>query len=292
MFTNGCRTTWPCSRRTPAKLIPKLVAHGIAILVFVALLLVWQRTVKEASTRLPVQRLAAFTVAGIVIAGIGLGWELLFNDSPLIGARLLRYYMYRLADFSVPLGVSSLVALLVVSGRGVWPALLLVVALVGSGWHLGDVIVTRWEDAAPRAENARKVRNAADWYDVCTWIDEHTPQDAVFLTPRMSLSFKWRANRGEIVTRKDVPQDAAGILAWWERMNAIHARNKPTGKRWFASPASIDTERMRLLAEKYGFTYVLSRQRDQLGLPIVYRNDTFAVYQVKDDGGSGRSSQP
>ena len=112
------------------------------------------------------------------------------------------------------------------------------------------------------------------------WVVQNTPPDAQFLTPRMSLTFKWRTGRREVATRKDVPQDAAGLLEWWERMNDIHARKKVEGRRWFKSPASIDTDRMKMLARKYDFQYVLSIYRDRLELPVLFRNDTFAVYAI------------
>ena len=58
-----------------------------------------------------------------------------------------------------------------------------------------------------------------DWRDVCRWIRENTPEDTVVWTPRGSWAFKWYAERAEYVSRKDCPQDAAGILEWNDRMN-------------------------------------------------------------------------
>ena len=45
--------------------------------------------------------------------------------------------------------------------------------------------------------------------------------DALFLTPRMSQTFRWYASRGEVVNWKDIPQDAKGIVEWWRRLGEI-----------------------------------------------------------------------
>ena len=58
-----------------------------------------------------------------------------------------------------------------------------------------------------------------DWRDVCRWIRENTPEDTVVWTPPGSWAFKWYAQRAEYVSRKDCPQDAAGIEEWNDRMN-------------------------------------------------------------------------
>ena len=58
-----------------------------------------------------------------------------------------------------------------------------------------------------------------DWVQVCGWIREETPSAAVFLTPRRQQTFKWYAHRAEIVSWKDIPQDALGLIQWHERFS-------------------------------------------------------------------------
>ena len=61
-----------------------------------------------------------------------------------------------------------------------------------------------------------------DWKPACLWIKENTPEDAVFLTPRYQKSFKWYAERGEVFSTKDIPQDALSITEWSERWGVVN----------------------------------------------------------------------
>ena len=99
------------------------------------------------------------------------------------------------------------------------------------------------------------------WLDVCDWASrpEHLAAGAVFLTPRMSQSFKWHTGRSEAGTWKEVPQDARGIVEWRRRMDEFcSTRGLVPGQRWFESPAELGVERLRELAAKERIDYVLA----------------------------------
>ena len=89
----------------------------------------------------------------------------------------------------------------------------------------------------PRQPRADKLRNYADWIDVCRWVSDpaHTPPDARFLIPRMASTFKWYSGRGEVVNWKDSPQDAASLVAWWKRIQDVYATGNPPPLEKFAT---------------------------------------------------------
>jgi hypothetical protein len=126
-----------------------------------------------------------------------------------------------------------------------------------------------------------------DWRAVCRWIAEHTPPDAVFITPREQQTFKWYAGRAEVVNFKDVPQDAASLLEWKRRLEALYPRDP--AHRQFDLAAFTDAE-LIALARRYGAAYLVvdsKRAMRRIGLPRLYPavredNPSFEVYRVAE----------
>jgi hypothetical protein len=120
------------------------------------------------------------------------------------------------------------------------------------------------------------------WVDVCKWIKTNTPKNALFLTPRSAQSFKWRTGRAEVVTRKDIPQSAAGIVEWSDRLRTIHDVEIDGERTSARTLGHLGTTRLRELAAKYRFDYIVTERRRAVALPIVYENDVYAVYRTSN----------
>jgi hypothetical protein len=236
--------------------------------------------------------LAVFVLTATAFAVCGLVIERVTWSVPDVSARLLRYYWFRLTDFALPLGVSLVAGAIVAQAllrhrRG--GVILLAAALAYTGWHLTDLTLERFDDPRPRGD-ARLARRKSpegrrltqlDFLDACRWIRENTPEGSVLLTPRRCQTFKWRTGRAEIVSRKDIPQDAAGIVEWSRRLDTIHSYVDQFGERQtFGSLAKAGTQHIKDLAREFRFDYVLTRSRPVLYLPVVYRNHRYAVYRV------------
>jgi hypothetical protein len=157
----------------------------------------------------------------------------------------------------------------------------LLAGIAVAGIHLGDVLQTRLTYSSPRADWT--LDDPAAWWEICDWVSENTPADAVFITPRMAATFRWYTNRSEVVNRKDVPQDAAGLVAWWHRMEDLYRKpaagdNPP---EWRNSLATLDAARLCELGEKYGADYVVTSAYPVLPLRKVSpQNESYAVYQL------------
>jgi hypothetical protein len=125
------------------------------------------------------------------------------------------------------------------------------------------------------------------WVEVCDWIKANTPEDAVFLTPRYSNTLKWRADRAEVVTWKDVPQDAEHLNQWWQRHIALHQRPIWTETyRWRETPVDDGWERLFPLAHDYNFQYVVLEKLPNNSLPddpplFKTGKGGYAVYSIK-----------
>ncbi len=133
--------------------------------------------------------------------------------------------------------------------------------------------------AADRQGGIHTRAQLADRRDMCDWIRRRLPPDTIVLTPPDHQTFKWYAERSEVVTWKDVPQDAISIIEWSE----------PTGRIrcWQScrSPSEADAQ-LGQLRQAYGFDYVVVRWPREIAIdahPVLYQNPHYAVLQVIQD---------
>ena len=232
----------------------------------------------------PLDLLMRFAVAALVISVAGLGWELATWNQPTIAARVLKYYVFRLADIALPMATGLGIVWLtnaLVHRRSPWGVAFLLLAISLPVLHLLNLSWTRLENPCPPAD--RHLSDRIAFREACDWACEHTPVDSLFLVPRHAQSFKWYTGRSDLVTWKDVPQSAAALLTWRKRLFDVHWHHDDTGKYvTYGSLASQGTERIRKLAEKYQLDYVLTEEYPPLMLPIVYSNDFYTIYSTTE----------
>lgn len=204
---------------------------------------------------------------------------------PDITASLLRFYWFRWADIIVPLAwVNAIWSVGVylqsrqadkrsVGWRtsGLVVSLACALALVAVVWQrVGQLLST---DVAPAddtllmsdsPELASTPEVVEEWLQVCGWIRQNTPSDALFLTPRAQRTFKWYAHRAEVVTFKDVPQDSPSLIEWYDRIGRCapprDAQLQPLG--W-------TTDQIKRLHKRYKFAYIVVDRRIQKKAPLL-----------------------
>jgi len=224
----------------------------------------------------------AISMAGILIAYATSG-------RPDWAAALLRYYWFRLADVAVPVGVAIGVPLLVVRSkpsRPQWAKCATALMILVAAAHLGYYAIRRPFPDIPRAYGL----NPSDfprWRHACEWIAHsgEIPPGARFLTPRLCRTFKWYTGHSEVVTWKDIPQDAQSIVEWWQRLEEVYATGSfDPWEQWYPSLADEGVDRLRVLASQYEANYVLTAAEPRLDLPVLYENGSFVVYRVDGQG--------
>ncbi len=230
----------------------------------------------------PFRILRAFVAGAVGIAALGFAIALLTESRPDLSAAILRYYWFRLSDVMVPVGTSLLAVGLLSRRQLLRPrahAAGLVAALALVGVSLGQTVWNRREHLVPPAD--ARVGNLAAWREICIWIDDNTPPNSVFLTPRLAQTFRWYSNRAEVVSRKDIPQDARGIVEWWRRMNRIHATEPGSAHPWRDSLAELGSERLRELGREFGAQFVITSAYPALNLERVGPlSPSFAIYRL------------
>lgn len=230
------------------------------------------------------RRLRRFVGAamGIAAAGAAIGLSKFYH--PVLAGSLLRFYWFRLADVMLPVGAALGVGVFIVRNlpsrrvlARLWLAAALLVCIANLGWYANR----RMCPGTPRAD---KWVNHSDWVDVCQWIadSEAIPARTTFLTPKLSITFKWHTARAEVANWKDIPQDARSIVEWRERLADVFGpRNDVQDTRWHEPLATQGAASLRRLGAKYGADYVVTEAQPRVdGLERLYANGTFAVYRL------------
>ena len=263
---------------------------------FLAVLAAWLGVcylTRKDESRLPLRR---FVLGSIVIGVAGIVVDQVTMHRPELAASLLRFYWYRLPDMMVPLGLAFALVHWGMSGTalaaGVLPnatnrrlaptrsmvsnailPLLILFPMVVLGWGFAQQSADRRRTADIQARICpHDPTEYHDWRNTCAWIEAHTEPGERFMIPPNISSFRWYAERSEVVSAKDIPQNAEGIVEWSERLRRV--------RRWYGSLADEgwDAERnleLRTMAssEEYDFHYLIINRRygkQQLPLPMVY----------------------
>jgi hypothetical protein len=227
----------------------------------------------------------------IAVLGAILDQSLLYHHR--MAAALLRFYWFRLSDAMTPMGVTfALIALQqrAAAQRPALAAAMLAGLLLVAAGDAAHVVYQQRQDPRPGAVAqafpaielpvAERLRRWQEWQTMCSWVRDNTRPTDLFLTPRNQQTFKWDVERPEVVNGKDLPQDAAGIVAWRRRMDDIF----PYTIR-FADLVAHGQPRLIELAEKYGFRYIVVDRgvsKGRLRFPRVYPqvNHGAAMYEV------------
>jgi hypothetical protein len=242
----------------------------------------------------PIRILQNFVAGALAIALVGMAFSMVGCFDRVFAAGLLKFYWFRLTDIVVPLGVAFMATcwmrkkLAAGTGSGVkWGYASLTFAVAIAGLHFGSYIPLRISPPASRADDAKRIANPAAWQEACRWIAENTPDDARFFTPRLSQTFKWYARRAEVTTWKDVPQDAAALVEWWDRIQTVFATGDALPEyRWRENACEMPPDQLEYAAKKYDAFYMIAPiplaelNAPPSGWKIVHRNAGYVVYRM------------
>lgn len=296
------------------------IARHAALVLATLFFALWQRRVQPAGTACECRRLQRLVLGGVAIAGAGVAldqglvaWAAASGASQeayqAVAAPFLRYYFFRLSDALVPMGCSLTVFSLLLAWRTSNPRLEATGLLIGlaiGGINIAEICFEhawrplpggwvqpqatpedRWrawqlwgDEEADLAESQRRL---AEWKNLCRWIKQHTPPDAKFITPRNQQTFKWFAERGEVVSWKDIPQNATGIVEWRQTLSEVFP---PEG---YGNDAADNTDAaLRAIAQEHGASYMIV-DRTRNWRPVGFRrlhpddeplNPTYMLYLI------------
>jgi len=179
-------------------------------------------------------------------------------------------------------------------GRSMLKLLLSLVIVFGVSLPmLLDYTQKRLCPSFPRTVLFPSPNNYKSWREMCQWIDENTDKGAIFLVPSRDESFKWYAKRANVSTWKEMPQDAASMVKWYETMvdcyspHLTEEEQQTMPERIWAQPSFTlrrkSQNELAALQEKYQFSYILTDWNpQQLNLPVVCEMEPFYILYWAD----------
>ena len=250
--------------------IPFIVRHLLLVGVFL-----WLWRALCADTRM--RCLFGFCGGGVALMVIGAFLDVTLGHT-YFGMSWLRFYWFRASDVFTPAAVSlGFVYWVTQRGRSVAVygrvagAVIVIALLLNLGW----VVIIERHHGIPAADRQSGITSATQlraWQNVCGWVNQNLPHQTQFLTPGIQ-TFKWYAHRPEIVSWKDVPQDAENIVEWSDRVRAV--------RQWNASATAADSAaRLEQLHAAYQFDFVITGWPRQFADPTwhpIYQNAHYAV---------------
>lgn len=232
-------------------------------------------------------------VLSIEICGLLLG--MLPAIAPEFAASLLRFYWFRLSDALLPLFLAIALVDLVIDvqmrsirrgaailATSIGVAAYLYASLDRAGATVPVSVQNRLLGWHTDANDHQVQQTWKDWRAVCRWAEHSTPPGTMFLTPRHQQTFKWYSSRPEVVNWKDVPQDAASLIEWKERMRDVYPASLGHTK------VTINYQSLRSMRDRYDAQFMIVDHRvvaEPIPLQKIYpldpaNNQTYAVYDL------------
>ncbi len=254
-----------------------------------------------------VKMLEVFTLTTLLFSFAGLCLSALAEqggESAVFAHRFLRFYLFRLADFAVPASLALLTGGILsrwVADRTDFPRQVCSSIFTGCILVAGAVLVQEnHADERPNADVRTLLSDPHDaertahiyhnWKKACRWITQHTPANAVFITPAQQQTFKWYAARAEVCCWKDVPQDPDTMAKWRQRIRLLVEPQRETELGIF----TYSDKQIQDMAQRFGATHLLALQKaaESLEPPTQFRQvypedpadrSTFAVFELVTD---------
>lgn len=119
--------------------------------------------------------------------------------------------------------------------------------------------------------------------ELYAWIREHTPRDAVFLTPPEMERFRLGSERAIVVDHKSSTILPGEVVSWYQRLGDVSGRPQWRSRKELAQGyAAIDRARIDALRPRYGFDYAVvdASKASSLQGELVYRNGRYGVVRL------------
>lgn len=120
--------------------------------------------------------------------------------------------------------------------------------------------------------------------EVARYARDHTPEDALFLTPPKFGDFRLLAKRAIVVDFISFPFQDDAMLEWKERMFTCYTEPVARGFDAIVEMSNqykrINDQRLLALKSRYGFEYAVLYRATQTAFPVLYESPHFKIVSV------------
>lgn len=134
-------------------------------------------------------------------------------------------------------------------------------------------------------ERSSLLRPAPSARGICAFMREHTPKQALFLTPPDDDTLRFFGERAIVVDWKGNPAMPAEVLAWYRRIEDVTGRHGMTREDELRGYDTLDARRLEALRRRYGLDYAVVRRGREGALGAYPHAFEDAAYVVLEVGG-------
>lgn len=132
-------------------------------------------------------------------------------------------------------------------------------------------------------KNVSELGEAGD--ALVSYVNKHTPEESIFLTPPTWGQFRFTANRAIVVDFKAFPFTDEAILEWYERIKICYGESKKSGFSMIPdlqnNYLNITEDQIRLIAEKYGTSYAVLYKQTPVNFNTIYANAQYKIVSIR-----------
>jgi len=155
-----------------------------------------------------------------------------------------------------------------------------------SGWATAALLLTLLGVNVARGCRFVRYSNVLNGGDrsvteLCTWVGQHTAQDALLLTPPHEDDIRLHCQRAVVVDWMS-PARPSEVLEWYARLEDVTGRHPFRSADDLAGYEELNAERLTHLRERYGVNYAVVTRGHELTFagPPLFTGQRFVVYAL------------
>lgn len=132
----------------------------------------------------------------------------------------------------------------------------------------------------------RHAEQRSSWSEICLWIKEHGPRNAIYLAPPGNNDFVYLAERSDVADFKNNPDGALHLAEWFERLRDLSGGELPQGRGFENQPllnqafAKLSNSALITLGEKYHARYAVLPKSSATKFAAIYQNDEYRLVEL------------
>ncbi len=158
-----------------------------------------------------------------------------------------------------------------------------VLILIAALWGVREA---RKPDAIFHFGITRYAEQSSNWINICRWIKDNGPRDAIYLTPPGANGFTSLAERSSVADFKNNPDSGLYLAQWFERLRDLAGGTLPNGRGsenrqlFNKAYAGLSAEQLIEVGKKYGAEYAVLPKASKADFEVIHQNNGYRVVKL------------